>query len=199
MAFAATWLGGCDGCAESTASSIRTSTTVTVAGTEVNVETSTSESETRTLVLEEIPAAFRDLATSMLGTPVFAVPSLPEGIVVADSWWPVIEADSAEDGGRSDVNPRVEGESGQEPEGQLVLTHGGGWLVVIENFRGDLGEASGELVGTVAGQSAHLYEVNGGWLVQWAFESRWYGVFGRDVDPETVTRLALDMALLEVD
>lgn len=176
-----------------------TSTSSSVERVEGSASTSIGEHETRILTLEEVPAVFRDLAAYMTGIPVFCVAELPDEVLVADYWWPIVEGDPESVDRQSAKNPRVVGEGGPEPEGQVLLRSGAGWLAVLENFRGDLGEVSGELVGTISGQNAYLYEVSGGWLVQWAFEGRWYGVFGRDVDPETVTTLALEMGLVEAD
>jgi len=155
--------------------------------------------ETQVLSLREVAPVFEDLAGSMAGVPLFAVQSLPEGVKVAEIWWPVVEGPDGVVGERTDVNPRIVGGGGDEAEGQILLSSGSGWLVILENFRGDLGDVTGQLVGSVSGQLAFLYPVNGGWLVQWAFEGRWYGVFGRDVSAETVRELALDMALLKGD
>ena len=158
-----------------------------------------SEDEVEVLLPEDVPNVFTEMASSMGGVPVFAVGDLPEGAVLAESWLSVIEEAAEHSTTKSVPNPKIVGEGGEEPEGQLVLEYGGGWLVVVENFRGDLGDVVGDEVGKVAGQSAYLLEVNGGWLVQWSFEGRWYGVFGRDVETDAVVSLALDMALLQGD
>ena len=60
-------------------------------------------------------------------------------------------------------NPRVLG-SGAEAEIQVMFRAGEGWLAILENFRGDLGDVSGTPVGSVAGNPATLYEINGGEL-----------------------------------
>jgi hypothetical protein len=79
----------------------------------------------------------------------------------------------------------------------VVFSRGTGWIVVVENFRGDLGDVTGREVGSVGGHGATLYEnVNGGTLVQWSDGGRWYGVFGRDVPTEEVVSLALGMGLV---
>ena len=83
-----------------------------------------------------------------------------------------------------------------DPEIQLVLTYRGGWLVVVENFRGDLGDVSGSEA--PLGMSRPLYAVNEGSLVQWSDGGRWYGVFGRQVPNDELVALALSMVLLPV-
>ncbi len=72
----------------------------------------------------------------------------------------------------------------------------GGWLVILENFQGDLGDVTGMPVGEVAGEPAALYEVNGGQLVQWSQDGRWYGVFGRGIPGQDVIDTALGMQRL---
>ena len=75
----------------------------------------------------------------------------------------------------------------------MVFQAGDGWLAILENFRGDLGDVTGTPVGSVAGNPATLYEVNGGELVQWSQDGRWYGVFGRGVARDVVVAVALGM------
>lgn len=190
---------GISACSEGDALDMGTSGATSVVGPGTTLLPPSETSDTNVMSLQEVAPVFRDLAESMAGVPVFGVRSLPEGVKVAETWWPVIEGPDGVLGERPDVNPRVVGEGGDEAEGQVVLSSGTGWLVVIENFRGDLGDITGETVGSVSGQRAFLYEVNGGWLVQWAFEGRWYGVFGRNVSADTVRALAIDMALLKGD
>ena len=186
---------GCDRAPES----IEATTSLATGVSDTTSSMGQSEDEAEVLLPEDVPTVFTEMASSMGGVPVFAVVDLPEGAVLAESWLPVIEETDGQSTTESGPNPRIVGAGGEEPEGQLVLEYGNGWLVVIENFRGDLGDVVGDEVGKVAGQSACLYEVNGGWLVQWSFEGRWYGVFGRDVETDAVVSLALKMALLEGD
>ncbi len=89
--------------------------------------------------------------------------------MLADSWAPVIDStDPGSYDGPSRRNPYVVG-SGSEAEAQVVYRVGEGWLVFIENFRGDLGDVTGEEVGSVDGKPATLFSVNGGELVQWSY------------------------------
>jgi len=171
-----------------------------VATTEPSPLTSTIVSDTSSVSSEFeggslAVSGFDGMRAAMAPVPVFGLLELPEGVQVADGWWPVVEA-SPSGSTSTEANPRVSGQGGAEPEAQLVLTYEDGWLVVLENVRGDLGDVVGEPVGSIAGAQASLYEVNGGWLVQWGYEGRWYGVFGRDVPQEVVTALALEMKLL---
>lgn len=190
---------GISACSEGDALDTGSSGATAIAGPDASLAPSSATSVINVLSLQEVEPVFRDLAGSMARVPLFGVRSLPEGVKVAETWWPVVEGPDGALGERSDVNPRVVGEGGDEAEGQVVLSSGTGWLVVLENFRGDLGDVTGEAVGSVSGQRAFLYEVNGGWLVQWAFEGRWYGVFGRNVSVETVKALAIEMSLLKGD
>jgi hypothetical protein len=140
---------------------------------------------------------FRELAAALEPVPVFGLDELPSGITVAANWWPVIDGGSATTATEVGVNPRIVGGSDGEPEGQVILQSGSGWLDIVANFRGDLGDVSGESIGTVAGSAANLYEVSGGLLVQWSYRGRWYGVFGRGVPRDIVTSTALSMSLVE--
>jgi hypothetical protein len=157
---------------------------------------STTVGETTPQQQEMLPA-FNKLADYMGTVPVFGLASLPEGTDVSQTWWPVLE--QSEPGTSQELieNPRVEGVRQGEPEGELLLKCGEGWLAVLANFRGDLGDVSGERVGVVAGMPAYLYQIGGCWLVQWSYEGRWYGVFGRGVSRDIVTSTALSMRLVE--
>ena len=153
--------------------------------------------EAKSLSIESVLPAFRQLAASMGEVPVFAVEELPEGSSIAGQWWPVVDGDAPLAGTPPELNPKVVGEDSDEPEGQLLLQYADGWLCIIENFRGDLGDVAGEPVGEVMDAPAFLYEINGGWLVQWGYEGRWYGVFGRGVSRDVVVSSALMMSLVE--
>jgi hypothetical protein len=161
----------------------------------VSVDTTTvaEEPEGQQQVIE----AFRQLAEAMPAVTVFGLESLPSGMDVAAEWWPVLDQAEPRVSEESVTNPRVEAGASSEPEGQLLLSCGDGWLAVLENFRGDLGDVTGESVGFVAGRPANLYQVNGGWLVQWSLDGRWYGVFGRGVPRDVVTSTALSMMRVE--
>jgi hypothetical protein len=124
---------------------------------------------------------------------IFAPTYLPAGAVVADRWFPVIgSSDPASYQGQVAANPRIVG-SGPDVEIEVVLEVGEGWLAVLENFRGDLGDVSGSPVGTVAGNPATVFDINGGHLVQWSLDGLWYGVFGRGVSRDAMIAVALGM------
>jgi hypothetical protein len=146
----------------------------------------------------ELAEVFADLARESGLMPVYGLTDLPSGVTIAAQWWPVVElAAPSEYKGPAVRNPRVSGEGEFDPEIQLVFSKGNGWMVIVENFRGDLGDVEGEKVGTVAGNTATLYEVNGGILVQWSDGGRWYGVFGRGVSEDDVVDMALAMRLID--
>jgi hypothetical protein len=144
--------------------------------------------------LTEVGQVFVDLARSVAPMPVYGVSELPDEVTVPPEWWPAVDCDTPSDyEGPVVLNPRVSIAGEAEPEIQLLLSHPDGWLVVVENFRGDLGDVSGERVGSVDGNVATLYTVNGGLLVQWSVGGRWYGVFGRGVSKEYIVQIALEM------
>ena len=139
---------------------------------------------------------FKQVAMAMDPVPAFGLVELPEGVAVAPYWWPVIEAGATSGSAEHRDNPMIQGRGESDPEAEVLLAYEDGWLCVIENFRGDLGDVQGESVGTVQGNPAHLYEVNGGLLVQWSYQGGWYGVFGRDVAPDAVVNTALALTLV---
>ena len=141
---------------------------------------------------------FAHLARTATPMPVYGWTKEPEGIQLRATWLPVIEdEDPASYQGPAVSNPRVDAAPGVDPQIQVVFGHGSGWIVVVENFRGDLGDVTGREVGAVGGHGASLYEdVNGGNLVQWSDGGRWYGLFGRGVPTEELVPLALTMTLI---
>lgn len=142
---------------------------------------------------------FVEMAEAAAPMPVYGFTELPEGAMIAVEWWPVVDlGDPAEYEGPPVGNPRVSGGEAAEPEIQLVLEYQGGWLVLLQNFRGDPGDVQGEQVGKVGGRPAVLYSVNEGTLVQWSDGGRWYGVFARGVPPDDVVRVALQMHSVSV-
>jgi hypothetical protein len=177
--------GGCVGCgAESTVD--------TTAGP-VSAVTSSNTGDG----VEQI---FTDLAVVTAPMPVYGLTELPAGVSVAGEWWPVVDMEDPDQyEGEPKDNPLVTGGEGSELQAQVVLDCEDGWLVILENFRGDLGDVSGDSVGVVAGRSATLYEVNGGSLVQWSDGGRWYGVFGRGVSADQVIETALELEVVEVN
>lgn len=152
-----------------------------------------------TLPRDGVGKVFGDLVRDAAPMVVYGFTELPTGVSVAEWWWPVIDVQVPDDyKGPAVRNPRVSGRGEIGPEIQLVLHHTDGWSVVLENFRGDLGDVDGEVVGTVSGHKAMLHAVNGGFLVQWSDAGRWYGVFGRGLDPEEIVDLALMMQPMEL-
>jgi hypothetical protein len=142
---------------------------------------------------------FAQLAAACWPMTIFAPTVLPERAVLADRWLPVLE--SQEPGsyqGPAAANPRVVG-SGADSEIQVVFQTEDGWLAILEGFRGDLGDVTGTPVGSVAGNEAAVYEVNGGELVQWSQDGLWYGVFGRGIDRDRVVEVALGMQPLSAE
>ncbi len=142
-------------------------------------------------------AVFAEVAKAVPAIPIYGPSQLPVGVTVASDWWPVLEAERPEAyQGPAVGNPRIDhGDTGASTV-QVVLQAGEGWLVVLENFRGDLGDVTGEPAGEVDGHTATLYELNGGHLVQWSDSGRWYGVFGRGVPEDMVVATAFSMHLM---
>ena len=144
-----------------------------------------------------ISTVFADLTGIAGSMPVYGWTDAPEGVTLVADWLPVIDQQQPDEyQGPAVANPRISGGGGYDPEIQVVLSYKGGWLVVVENFRGDLGDVTGTDVGAISGHAAALYAVNGGYLVQWSDGGRWYGVFGRGVENEQLVALALRMVPL---
>jgi hypothetical protein len=167
--------------------------------TEPDVTSASTGSSTETTTQAEPAGAeevFARLAASVRPLTVFAPAVLPEGATLSPRWLPVIDsADPQTYDGPPKSNPYVVG-SGADSEIQVVFQTGQGWLVVIENFHGDLGDVTGTPVGSVAGKPADLYEVNGGELVQWSKDGLWYGIFGRGLERDAILATALGMKVL---
>jgi hypothetical protein len=139
---------------------------------------------------------FARLAASVRPMTVFAPTILPQGATLSPRWLPVIDSpDPQTYDGVARNNPYVVG-PGADSEIQVVFQTDQGWFVVIENFRGDLGDVSGAPVGSVAGEAATLYEVNGGELVQWSKDGLWYGIFARGLKRDAILAIALGMKVL---
>jgi hypothetical protein len=170
-------------------SSLRVSTTLTL---------STSGSSV-TGTPRDVDALFATLAAGAEPMTIFGPTYLPEDAVLSEEWWPVIEQESpGEYAGPPVSNPQIIG-SGGGSEIQVIFQTGDGWLAILENFRGDLGDVTGEVVGAVESNPASLYEVNGGALVQWSKDGLWYGVFGRGATQQDVEAVALGMRVRSTD
>ncbi len=144
-----------------------------------------------------VDAVFDEVAADLPSMPIYGPTDLPAGATVSADWWPVVEVAGPDAyAGPPFANPRIMGGGADDTEVQVVLQAGEGWLVVMENVRGDLGDVTGETVGEVEGHAATLYDLNGGLLVQWSDTGRWYGVYGRGVAEEVVVATALSMHLI---
>lgn len=148
-------------------------------------------------VTDNAANVFHDLARTMDPIPVYGLSELPEGASLADEWWPILEYETGGAYSGSDVaNPHVTDAGQADCEAQVLLTLEAGTVAVLENYRGDLGDVTGLEVGRVGEQTATLYEVNGGLLVQWSDAGCWYGVFSRVLSEEEIMALALSMRVV---
>ncbi|MGI5940303.1 MAG: hypothetical protein ACOX8V_06415 [Thermoleophilia bacterium] len=182
---------GCGGEGNSRESSSTSSVNVSTASTHGR---STQSTNVRALD-REIQAAFEEMASALAPLHVYAPSQLPADTHPADTWWPVLQV--VEPGlyqGPDRPNPHMS-QDPTEPSAEMILNTEDGWLLFLENFRGDLGDAEGEVVGSIAGNTAVRHRLDGGVLVQWSDAGRWYGVFGRGVPEETVVDVALGMGV----
>ncbi len=162
---------------------------------------STQVSPAPTPIDGHISAAFVQVAAALFPVPVYAPTSLPADASLAECWRPVIgvedpEVDVASSGTeKPQPNPRLNG-GGGEPQAEMLVDLPAGGLMFLENFRGDLGDISGETVGTVAGNTATLYDLGQGVLVQWSDGGRWYAVYGWGEGTKVTVPVALSMCVL---
>ena len=145
-------------------------------------------------VVRALAAARADAA----GLKLYAPMLLPGETVAPDAWWPVSQVDSpAAYEGPPASNPRIASSPGTLPEIRLVLRSDRGWLEIIENVRGDLGDVTGSPVGTVSAHPATLYQLGGCLCVQWADAGIWYAVVARGWPEGDVRVVALNMRPLK--
>jgi hypothetical protein len=155
----------------------------------------TTDTAGSSLGVSEIAAPlFAEVSAQLDPIPVYAPTYLPPGAAPADKWWPVTEVTSpSEYSGPPMDNPRIDSADGVAVSAQIVTRIDTGWVVFLENFRGDLGDVKGNELASVQGHRAMGYSLQRGFLVQWSDGGRWYGVFGRDVDQALVERIAAGM------
>jgi hypothetical protein len=143
---------------------------------------------------DPVKALFSDLSHALAPVVVYAPSYLPAGASITAAWWPVLEvADPGDYHGPEFSNPRVDAGEGSPAAAQVVIQIGNGWLAILENFRGDLGDVEGEVVGEIQGHVAKMYVVNECAVVQWSDAGRWYAVVGRAVPVAEVVTVAVSM------
>ena len=148
-----------------------------------------------------IHAAFASTASALYPVPTYAPTALPPGARLTVSWRPVLSAEEQHPPAQSETpdppvgNPRLSLE-GSESQAEILVDVPNGALLFLENFRGDLGDVTGEPVGDVAGHHASRYDLAGGTLVQWSDEGRWYAVYGRGEGAQHVVAVAKGMRVL---
>jgi hypothetical protein len=141
-----------------------------------------------------VARAFATAEAGAEGLRLYAPTLLPLSTVAPDTWWPISEVDSpAAYAGPRVPNPRLLPEEGSPPEIRVALKSSDGWLEIIENVRGDLGDVKGTSIGTISGHQAALYAVGGSYCVQWSDSGIWYAVFARGWSEEDVREVALDL------
>lgn len=141
---------------------------------------------------------FADLARAVAPMHVYGLCDLPAGAALSDVWWPVADLQDPSDyTGPLVYNPRIIGEVGSEPEIQVVIECEEGWIVIVENCRGDLGCSDSTAVGEVEGHAARHYNLAEVDLVQWSDEGRWYGVLGRLASMEMIMEVVSGMRLVK--
>jgi hypothetical protein len=138
-----------------------------------------------------IHSVFQAVKDEIAPVTVYEPTYLPLGTAVAASWMPLTEISNSQTSTNAVApNPRIDVVSGSA---EVVLAYGSGWLGIMENYRGDLGDMQGKSVGAVAGHDAYLYSQDATSVVQWSDGGRWYAVIGRDISAEEVTKVALGM------
>ena len=186
-------------------------TVMSSTGVSTTVGTTVSESlSTSTVVSAVLPpsgwsspgaSVVRALAVARKGAgglKLYVPTLLPGETVAPDAWWPVsqVESPGAYEGPPA-PNPRIASAAGAMPEIRLVLRSDHGWLEIVENVRGDLGDVTGSPVGTVAGHPATLYQLGDCYCVQWSDAGIWYALVARGWPEGEVRVVALNMRPLE--
>lgn len=122
----------------------------------------------------EVMDAFLALRDPLGGRPLFVPSTLPECTVVASNGSGVDWV----------AAPAV---------GEVRVVMEDASLQFLEAVEGDIGDLPHREVGRIQGETAAIYAVLGGVLVQWRCEGAWYGVFGRGLPEDIVVRIALGM------
>ncbi len=122
----------------------------------------------------EVLDAFLSLRGPLGGRPLFVPSEVPDCTVVAS------------DGRGADwvAAPAF---------GEVRVVLEGASLQFLEAVEGDIGDVPHREVGRVQGETAAVYAVLGGVLVQWRCEGAWYAVFGRGLTEAGVVRIALGL------
>jgi hypothetical protein len=145
----------------------------------------------------EVANLFIQLSRELAPLPVYGLVQLPPQASIPGEWWPILQIDSpAVYDGPQIANPQVSNSPAGSQEAQVLLRMNEGWLMIIENFRGDLGDVRGISAGEVGGRPATMYELPGGTLVQWSHGGAWYGVFGRGVEADVVVTIAQALRII---
>jgi len=141
-----------------------------------------------------VARAFAAAEAGADGLRVYAPTLLPNSTVALDTWWPISEVDSPGSyAGPQVSNPHILSEEGGLPEIRVALKSSDGWLEIIENVRGDLGDIEGTSIGTISGHQATLYVMEGCYCVQWSDQEIWYALFARGWSEEDIRVVALDL------
>lgn len=143
-----------------------------------------------------LQSVFQNIASKLAPMKTYAI-SPPEGFSLADKWWPVAEVSGPEEYfGASIENPKIDVRKSGMGSAEVVFEGASGWLEVLDNYRGDLGDIQGKSVGKVKGHAASLYQVGGALVVLWNESGMWYAVVGRGVTQDEL--VAVSLAATEV-
>jgi hypothetical protein len=139
-------------------------------------------------------STFALVAKEMAPLPAYSPTYLPAGAELAVQWWPLVDCSTPEEySGPPTANPRIDFQDESAVSAQVVVRCPVGWLAVLQNFRGDLGDTPSEDAGLIQGHDARVYDVEGATVVQWSDEGCWYAVIGRDVPQAEVVKVAMAM------
>ncbi len=144
---------------------------------------------------ENIRAAFVEVVELLDPIEVYVPQQLPPASVLADHVWPVMEQALEPDDGPVRPNPWVSSGT-TERTAEILIRTPAGWLLFLQNFRGDLGDTPGLPAGNVAGQDAYRYELETGSVVQWSHGGRWYCVYARGDAERVLASLLPVMGLM---
>lgn len=140
----------------------------------------------------EILAAL-ERAEKLIGVVVALRPKeLPEGTRLVKKWRPLDRDDVATTSVNPGAlaNPWVAGR-GRDAEVRLLLEVGSGrWLELMQGVRGDVGDLPAKAVRLEDGNAATVFDVLGGYFVQWSRADVSYAAFGVGLRESDVLRVA---------
>ena len=144
---------------------------------------------------EEVMALFAALATQMDPIPVYVPTYLPGGAVLAEKGWPSIASDTLLGPSPLELtNPQVDrDEVGNPVTSQVLFSIGDGYLAVIANLRGDLGDVPNNKICEIEGNPVSLYSQGDDHIIQWSDSDMWNVLMAKGISADELLKIALGL------